>query len=121
MSSLTRFLKKICVQDAVYWGKPVSNGADLVYSQPKLIKCRWEERTETVIDTAGQIVLSKAKILVTEDLEIGGLLYLGDFNALTNEHRIDPQSLDGVYTIKRVEKIPFIGSDSEWVRTVWLG
>lgn len=121
MSSLTKFIKKVCVQDAIYWGKPTSDGADLVYSQPKLIKCRWEEHFEKMIDNAGQIVLSRAKVLVTEDLEVGGVLYLGDFTGLTNDHRIDPLRLNGAYTIKRVEKIPFMRSTSEWVRTVWLG
>ena len=121
MSGITRFLEnKVCVQDALYWGAPVSDGYGFVYSQPKLIKCRWEDSTETITNNQGVLVVCRASVMVIEDLEAGGVLYLGNFSGITNEHRTDPLTLDGAFTIKRVDKIPLFGSTDEFVRKVWL-
>lgn len=121
MSSFGQFLKRVCKQDALYWGTPVNNGYEDEYTPPILIKCRWEDVSEFILDDKGCQILCKAKVIVMADLSLGGVLYLGDFSGITNEHRVDPLSLDNAYIIQRISKIPRFGSTTEFVRTVWLG
>lgn len=121
MSRWTRFFNRVCKQDTLYWGTPTSDGYENVYSQPKLIKCRWENKSELVSDDKGNMVVCKAQVLVMEDLDVGGVLYLGDFLGVDNDHRVDPLTLDNAFIIRKVEKIPMFGSTTDFVRKVWLG
>lgn len=120
-SGITKFIQRVCVQDAVYWGAPVSNGyGGYTYNQPKLIKCRWTDTTKNITTDSGELIVSRAEVLVVDDLEVGGVLYLGDFTGLTNTHRVNPLTLDAAYTIKRVDKTPLFRSTDEFVRVVYL-
>ena len=44
--SITSFIKRIAVQDCVYWGNPVNDGfGGTTFDYPVEIKCRWTEKT----------------------------------------------------------------------------
>lgn len=119
--SIKSFLKKVCVQDAIYWKLKGYDGyGGKEYEEPRLIKCRWTDTTKQITNKNGEVTVCKAEILVTEDIEVGGFLYLGDFIGITNEHRVNPQTLSGAYEIKRVDKIPLFRSKTEFVRKVYV-
>ena len=119
--SITKFVRKVCVQDAVYWAPgDVTGYGEREFEEPRLIKCRWVDTTKMITDKTGQIVVCNAEILVVEDLEVGGFIYLGDFTHLTNENRINPKSVLEAYEIKRVDKVPLFKSKSEFVRKVYI-
>lgn len=117
---MSDFLEKICVQDALYWALNDNDGYEDTFDPPILIKCRWEDVSELILDKNGEKVLSNAKILVLQDLDVGGVLYLGDFSGITNEHRVSPLTLGSSFIIKKFSKIPRIKSTTKFVRTVWL-
>jgi len=121
VSNITKFIKYVCVQDAVYWAPLGLDGyGSMRYEQPRTIKCRWTDTTKTIMDNNGSLIVCKAEILVTEDLEVNGMLYLGDLDQLTEEQKNNPLLLDEAYTIKRVDRVPLFRSTDEFVRTVYL-
>jgi len=114
-----KFIKKISVQKAVYWGAPKSDGyGGYTFSEPVEIDCRWEGVTELITNKNGKEVVSNAKVLVTLDLDKGGYLHLG-----TMEEGVDysnPKDIEETYVIQKIEKIPMIRSATEFVRIVYL-
>ena len=119
--SILSFIRKVCVQDAVYWGSPTPDGyGGLTFDPPKIIKCRWDSVVKNILSDEGKLFVSQAEVLVTEDLEVGGYLYLGDMIGFTNEHRVDPQTVTGAYPIKRITKNPLFRSEDKFVRVVYL-
>lgn len=74
MSRITRNLR----QKAMYWAP---NGEDeygrTKYAEPEEISCRWTDIAELVVTKDGRTVTSKSKIMVDQDVEEGGLLWLG--------------------------------------------
>lgn len=119
--SISKFIKKVCVQDAVYWPPGMITGyGQREFEEPRLIKCRWVDTTKTITDKNGQIIVCDAEILVVDDLEVGGFIYLGDFTGLTNENRVDPKTLPGAYEIRRVDKVPLFRSKTEFVKKVYV-
>lgn len=120
-SGITKFIKYVCVQDAVYWAPDHIDGYGLmIYKLPMQIKCRWTDTVRTVTDNNGELIVCKAEVLVTQDLQINGMLYLGDLNSLTEQQKNNPQLIDTAYTIKRIDKVPLFRSKDEFVRTVYL-
>lgn len=124
--SIESFIEKICVQTAVYWGAPTPDGyGKMTYDPPREIKCRWEDKTEVITGGDGQQIISSASIIVMEDLDYQGVLFLGSLDELTTAEEADPLTLMGItnmraYHILRVEKVPMIKSDSVFVRKVYL-
>ena len=140
--SIQKFIEKVCVQTAVYWGDPTPDGyGGKTYSDPVEIPCRWEDTLEVIKDERGEEIICKAKVLVTQDLEEGGMLYLGtleDLGVVTGGNVVmgglgtgnivsagltkmsHPEDVEDAYEITIVKKIPMIRSTSEYVRTVYL-
>lgn len=120
-SGIIKFIKYVCVQDAVYWAPDAPDGyGSMRYKEPVELKCRWTDTTKTIMDKTGELIVCRAKVLVIQDLEVDGLLYLGVLKELTEEQKSNPLSLDIAYTIKRVDKVPLFRSTNEFVRTVYL-
>lgn len=113
-------------QKAVYWLKTgdVDDAGQPVYSEPRVIKCRWEDRQEQFADNKGGMFASKAVVYVAEDLSIDGYLWLSSAkssepdeaamaeltswileNGLTIELN-DADSVPNAWAVKRVDKIP---------------
>ena len=142
--SISKFIEKVCIQTAVYWGAPTPDGyGGKTYSDPVEIPCRWDDTLEVIKDERGEEIICKAKVLVTQDLEEGGMLYLGtleDLGVVTGGNVVmgglgtgnivlaglakikksHPEDVEDAYEITIVKKIPMIRSTSEYVRTVYL-
>ena len=108
MSIITRMLK----QTAVYWPLAGANsgGDDFDnYGQPQVttpveVACRWEDKTEEFLDAQGHQQLSRAVVYVDADLDVGGILMLGDLDDITNPDNIKEN--EGAWEIRRFEKTP---------------
>lgn len=118
--SITKFIKYVCVQTAVYWGNPVNDGyGRLVYDSPIEIKCRWEDEQKIVAGGNGVEQTSVSNVLVTQNLDVQGMLYLGILNDLDSDQ--NPNDLTGAYQIIAKSVVPLFRSTTEFVHTVYLG
>jgi hypothetical protein len=107
-------------QKAVYWGGPASDGATgRTFDAAVEISVRWEERNELFVDSTGQERTSRAIILVPQDVDLGGYLYLGTLVSLDSSEEADPFELDDAHEILQFSKVPD-RSGTVFVRTVWL-
>ena len=129
--SIESFIKRVCVQTAVYWGNPVNDGyGNQTYDAPREIKCRWTDQPRNVFDNPreriGEILIARSEILVVEDLSIGGWLYQGnlvDLEDSTNNYEVpaNPKDIEDAYQIVSFDKIPLFRSKTKFVRTIYLG
>ena len=104
---------------AVYWppentydsyGKPVPR-------DPFEILVRWDNVVEEFVDEEGVPQMSKAKLIVDRDLEIGGVLMLGELTDI--EDYVNPKENPDAWEIKLFSKIAdFRGS--KYIRQVYL-
>ena len=119
--SLQAFIKSVCVQTAVYWGTPVSDGrGGFTYADPVEIKCRWDDQANLITDFRGQEVASQARLLLTEDVDLQGILYLGTLDNLDSTEEADPKTVEGAYEIIRFDKNPEFASTTNFVRQAYL-
>lgn len=128
--SIESFIKKVCVQTAVYWGNPVPDGyGGMLFDDPVEIKVRWEDKTKVISTQAGQEVTSRSEVLTPLDLDYEGYLFLGtlddvnDPNQAWNEMhgiKLNPATVQGAYQIVRVDKTPMVMSTKIFVRKVYL-
>jgi hypothetical protein len=118
---IEKFIKKISVQTAVYWGNPENDGSGgFVFDEPVEIKCRWEDKTQVVNSSDGSEVVSDSFILTNEDLDENGYLFLGTLDDLDSDELTDPKSKTGARMILSKNKIPMIKSTKEFVRLYYL-
>jgi hypothetical protein len=122
---IERFIQKVCVQTAVYWGNPKDDGyGGFTFDDPVNISCRWEDKIQIVATMDGQEVSSDSEILVTQDLDYNGYLYLGTLEELledyTEEELANPMNVPTAKAIISKSKIPMIKSTKEFVRIVYL-
>jgi len=119
--SITDLLVRSCTQTAVYWGNPQNTGdGDITFDIPVEIKCRWENREVLFTGVKGDVESSRAGVFVLQDLEEGGYLYLGTLDNLDSNESEDPKSVDGAFEIKQFEKIPALGSTTNFIRRAFL-
>jgi hypothetical protein len=121
------FLRKVCVQTAVYWGNPVPDGfGGMTFDYPVEIKVRWDEKYKIVISKEGKEVTSTATILCSDDLDMEGRLFLGTLDDLweqsetSSDGLIDPSLFTGVFEIMSREKVSMIKKTDQFVRTYYL-
>lgn len=88
MGAIEKLITKFAVQTAVYWGNPQPDGyGGMIYDTPREIKIRWDD-SQNLGTKNGSIprdqenTLSDAKLLTVEDLEVGGLIWLGTLEEL---------------------------------------
>jgi len=127
---ISKFISKVCVQTAVYWGSPVKDGyGTMSYADPVEIKCRWTDKVSLInqqgVTQTGKELQASAEILVLEDLDLQGFLYLGYLMDLEQYYESDgenilPQNIEGAKEIISVKKVPMIKSTTEFVRTVFV-
>jgi len=118
---IERFIQKVCVQTAVYWGSPQEDGyGGFTFDEPVEIACRWEDKTQIVAGMDGQEVTSDTEVLVTQDLDYNGYLYLGELDDLDSDELDNPMTVSGAKPIISISKIPMIKSTTEFVRQVFL-
>lgn len=110
----SRYLMKNLLQTATYWGNPVANGfGGYTFDSPVAIDCRWILKQELFIDAKGKEKVSAAIVLLGQDIDLDGYLYLGT----TTES--NPKDISGSYAIKSFAKIPSMKADA-FLRKVWL-
>ena len=120
MSIINRVTKNLS-QIAVYWANPTNDGyGTFTYDDPIEIECRWEDKDQMVQDDKGVMITSRSHAYVGQDVEIEGLLYLGRLDDLDSAQEDDPATIPGICIIKRFEKLPRLGSSTEFLRTAFL-
>lgn len=126
-----RILDTARQQYAVYWAP---TGRDdfghWEYSEPRELRVRWDETTETVAKGNGQQQTSRAKVMVGETLVEGGVLMRTgnegrDQNVIagmTTEQKADPFTNPGAWEIMRFDATPLIKvrSTDDYYRVAWL-
>ena len=122
MSSLESFIERTCTQTAVYWGNPTEVGdGSRTYDTPVEISCRWQDVVKVIVgDGIGEIEVSKAEVVVTEDLDTNGLLYLGTLDDLDSADEENPEDIADAFIIKKFDRIPALGSTTEFFRKAYL-
>lgn len=122
--SIESFIKRVCVQPAVYWGNPVVDGyGGTTFDDPREIKCRWDWMDRIRETNNGKQFHQKGQALVTEDLSLEGWLYLGSLNDLdldSNDY-INPMSVQGAFQIIGFNKTSLVRSTTKFVREVMFG
>ncbi len=121
MSIISRMRK----QTAVYWalegsesgGNNYDEFGQPQYTEPIEISVRWESRTAEFLDAQGTRVLSNAIVYVDQDVDITGVLMLGELVDITDED--NPKENDDTWEIRRFEKLPNL-KNNEILRTVFL-
>ena len=114
-------IEKRCVQDAVYWGNPVNDHeGGFTFDNPIEIKCRWEEMIQVISDNKGNEVTSRAVIYLLQDVHEEGYLFLGTLDDLDSTQEADPKTIENAFIIKRFDKIPVLGSTTEFLRKAYL-
>lgn len=122
MSIITRMRK----QKAVWWplqtiesaGDDADNyGQPLVSLDPIEIDVRWEDVSEEFIDETDTVQMSRARVYVDRDVEVGGILMLGELTDITDAN--NPKENDNAWEIRRFEKLPNL-KNTEFLRTVFL-
>ena len=150
MSSLDSVISRMCKQIAVYWGSPKNDGQGYyTFALPVEIQCRWQDGVETIKDSNGREIVSRATIFVLQDLDEEGYLWLGRLSDLTilkgtplttetgiglttesgvimtteydtEDPTTHPHNIDGSYIIKKFLKMPSIKADT-FVRKCYIG
>lgn len=120
-SGIEKFIQSVCVQTAVYWAKGKADGfGGRAYATPVEISCRWAIENEIVKGADGKETVSTSGIMVTQDLEQEGLLWLGTLSQLSATQKKNPLTIEGIQEIRAVDKVPMIKSTTVFVRKVYL-
>ena len=107
-------------QTAVYWANPVDDGyGGLSWDAPEEIDCRWINTNEIVKANNGEEFVCRASVQVSQDLDENGLLYLGDLDDLDSDDPADPDTIAGVYRIRKFDKTPTINGTA-YYREAWI-
>ncbi|MGD9163061.1 MAG: hypothetical protein PVG39_31945 [Desulfobacteraceae bacterium] len=119
--AIDKFIEKVCVQTAVYWGNPQPDGyGGETFDTPVEINCRWEDKEELSRQDIARDFISKSEILLTQDVNVGGWLYLGELTDL-DSNPDNPREIEGAYIIGRFDKVPMIFSTTIFVRKAYVG
>lgn len=107
--SITSFIKKVCVQSAVYWEY---NGTDefgsATFKTPVDILVRWDEKTQILSDNQGKEYVSDAEVLSPQDLLEQSYIMLGQLADLPSDP--NPKETDGAFEIKAMDRHPLFKS-----------
>lgn len=117
--SLKKFIRKVCVQPAVYWefDKPDAFGSP-IFKAPVQRFVRWDEKTSLISDSTGKEFLSMAEIITPEDMKEQSYIVLGDIDDLPVDP--DPREHDG-FEIKKMNRHPLFRSKTLDVFIAYLG
>ncbi len=80
-------------QKVTHWETTPDGFGGSTFTEPKVLDARWEDRKEQTRDSEGQEIISNAQVLISDDVNPGDYLYLGE----TTE--TDPTKLDS-YIVK---------------------
>ena len=121
VKGIEKVVRRFAVQVAVYWGNPQNDGyGGFTFDDPVEVACRWEGKTAMEMSLDGSSQVSVTSVLLTQDVDLNGYLYLGTLDDLDSDEAEDPMKVDTAYIIKRFDKIPMVRKTDEFVRTAWL-
>ena len=128
---INSFMQRSYKQTAVYWGNPQNDGhGGFTFDDPVELSpddangVRWESRVELggrVFDKMGDIISCNAIVFLNQDVEEQGYLMLGTLDDLDSDSTINPRLIEGAFEIKRFDKLPAIGSTTDYYRRAYLG
>jgi len=130
--SLKSQLRRVLNQKALYWA-PLGNNQfnEKSYASPVVVKVRWEDKREEIINASGTRVISNSRLYMGSDVVEGGFVFLllggaKPPSTMTDQdlinsvpNRLDPTQLENAREIYRVEKLPD-RKVTEFLRTVYL-
>ena len=97
MSQFTRNLK----QTLTYWAPGTLNlYGKPTWSSPVQFKCRWEDKTQQLVNKHGEEFVSMTRAFVIETVDMDGYVFLGTSSAA------DPTVLAGAQEIQAVARQP---------------
>ena len=127
-SGIIKFVKKVCVQTAVYWAASKSDGYGAIsFSDPIELTppngVRWDGKVQLIMDKGttdtGKEIVSNAVVLLNQDVDEQGYLYLGSLDYLDSNPG-NPKEISGAYEIQRFDKTPAMRSTTEFLRKAYL-
>lgn len=84
-SVIKKVLKK---KNAVYWPRIGFNSdGSNKYGDPVELDARWDDETEEVFSTDGNRTISNTQVMLSDDVEVGGLLVQSSLEAIENPSR----------------------------------
>lgn len=111
----TPFISNLMRQDATYWPPGSNDGfGNVAHGSPVVLKCRWQNTIELVIDPQGEEFASHTVIYPDRALQVGGYMALGDLSAT-----LDPVAVEGAFEIRQVGVSPALKNDKE-LHKAWL-
>ena len=117
---MSTYWNKLLTQTAVYWSPSSVNGWGVqTFAGPVEVSVRWVDKTEVFIGSSGKEQVSSAVVLLAQDVDEEGYLFLGDLDDLDSGQEADPMTVDAAFQIKAVKKVPDFRGDS-FLRKVWL-
>ena len=122
---ILKFVSDVCVQTAVYWGVPKPDGyGGTSYDDPIELSppngVRWDDQVEVITNSQGEEITSQARVLLLQEVEPEGLLWLGRLEDLTQSQKDDPSQIEDARKIQRVDENPLFQSTDEFVRQAYL-
>lgn len=118
--SILSLIKKVCVQDAVYWPPAGNTGYEPSYGTPQQVKCRWDGSSEVLTDKYGKQIVASAEILSPTKMVEEGLIYLGLLASLSSTQRADPKAIAGAYEIRKISITPLFRSSTKFVYQIYV-
>lgn len=119
MGVLQKLAEKFAVQTAVYWGSPVNDGyGGRTFATPREILVRWDDDEHISKDSFGNDFKTKAKLIVTEDLDFEGFCMLGSLSEVTGKTPFDFPGR--AYQIIRKTMTPMVRKTDDFLRIVYL-
>lgn len=130
--AIADLLTRQCTQTCVYWGNPQNDDeGGFTFDDPVEIYCRWEGKVQVVKDNdaMGEEIECVAMVYTLQDVDQNGFLFLGTLNDLEDTEDSEgnssggwynPQAVTGAYKIKQFEKLPALGSTTDFVRRAFL-
>ena len=99
-------------QTAVYWALlSHDDSGQPTYVAPIEIACRWDKTTVEFVDMNGDRQASNAKVFPDQEVDVIGVLFLGELTDLTDED--DPKSNFGAWEIRRFDIIKSFDQSEE--------
>mgnify|MGYP000934275139 CR=1 FL=1 len=118
---ILEFISKICVQPAVYWGNPIPNGyGGYNYDSPIQIYVRWDDSKSAPSFIGGDKITVNAIVLCTQELDLGGFLWLGELPEYPEVMPDNPLEVENAYSIQKFTKVPLLKSKTLFVKTAYL-
>ena len=117
---MANYWSKLLSQTAVYWGSPTVDGwGNYTFAAPVEVTVRWVDKAELFLDGNAKQQVSNAVVLLDQDVDVEGYLYLGTLDELDSAQEADPTAVDTAYQIKKVAKVPDVFAKG-YLRKVWL-